>query len=196
MNLRKFVPLTGLILAASLMLAGCSPSGSPRPGETEPPVSAAVTYSPGNTVDAATADALNSGSQPGVRAYGLQDGSFLVISDADSLPTTVISDMQARVDAVPVASSGNSEEVDTQLGDFVYTARQQTGKDVVVLTQSWYPVNATAGAPTKLRWVHIGDVVGVVSPSQDPTSRTREEYRAMLDAAEASDPSVVIFEHG
>lgn len=196
MNLRKFVPLTGLALAASLALAGCAPSDSPEPEETGPSISVPATYAPGDTVDAAAADALNSGSQPGVRAYGLQDGSYLVISETEALPETVVADMRSRVAAVPTATAETSGEVDAQLGDFVFTAREQTGKDVVVLTYSWYPIGVDAGAPTQERWVHIGDVEGVVDPMADVTIRNREEYRAMLEAAQANDPDIVIIEHG
>lgn len=192
MNLRKFVPLTGLVLAASLALAGCAPSDSP----TGPSISVPATYAPGDTVDAAAAEALNSGSQAGLRAYGLQDGSYLVVSETEALPETVIADMQSRVAAVPTATAETSDEVDAQLGDFVFTAREQTGKDVVVLTYSWYPIGVDAGAPTQERWVHIGDVEGVVDPMGDVTIRNREEYRAMLEAAQANDPDIVIIEHG
>lgn len=196
MNLRKFVPLTGLVLAASLALAGCAPSDSPEPEETGPSISVPATYAPGDTVDATAAEALNNGSQAGLRAYGLRDGSYLVISETEALPEAVVADMQARVAAVPTATAENSGDVDAQLGDFVFTARKQTGKDVVVLTYSWYPIGVDANAPTQERWVHIGDVEGVVDPMTDVTIRSREEYRAMLEAAQANDPDIVIIEHG
>lgn len=196
MNLRKFVPLTGLVLAASMALAGCAPSDSPEPEETGPSISVPATYAPGDTVDATAAEALNNGSQAGLRAYGLRDGSYLVISETEALPEAVVADMQARVAAVPTATAENSGDVDAQLGDFVFTARKQTGKDVVVLTYSWYPIGVDANAPTQERWVHIGDVEGVVDPMTDVTIRSREEYRAMLEAAQANDPDIVIIEHG
>lgn len=44
--------------------------------------------------------------------------------------------------------------------------------------------------------MHIGDVEGVVDPMTDVTIRSREEYRAMLEAAQANDPDIVIIEHG
>ncbi len=199
MNLRKFVPLTGLVLAASLALAGCAPSDLPEPEETGSGTISAPSqadYVVGSTVDAATADTLNSGSVEGLRAYGMQDGTFLVISETDPLPDSVLADMQARVTAVPAATESTSGEVDAQLGDFVFTAREQTGKQVVVLTYSWYPVTVDAGSPVRDRWVHIGDVDGVTDPMGDTTVRPLDEYRSMLEAAQATNPNIVIIQHG
>jgi hypothetical protein len=127
----------------------------------------------------------------------MQDGTFLVVSETEPLPEAVLADMEARVAAVPLATdTASSAEVDAQLSGFVFDAREQTGKDIVVLTYSWYPIGVDVDAPTQERWVHMGDVEGVTDPMGDITIRTREEYRAMLDAAQANDPNIVIIEHG
>ncbi len=196
MKLRRILPLTSLVLVASLAFAGCTPS--PSDDGSEPSVSspAASPFVPGDVVDAATAEELDSGAMPGLRAYGMQDGTFVVVSESEMLPAEVLADMEARVQSVPVATAETAADVDGKLGDFVFSARKQTGKKVVVLTYSWYPMGIEANAPTVAKWTHIGEADGVPNPGDDIEEHSREEYRAILEAAQAKDPDIVIIEHG
>lgn len=155
MKLRRFVLIPAVVLAGGLALSGCSPDASaPSPSVSESQQNMDVRA--GDRVTADVAERLNA-AEGTLRAYGMMDGTFVVVDSSVPLPGAVRIDMESRLAEIPlVTGPENSQAVADALGDFVFRANAETGRTVVVVTKLWAEVGDDASVPRTERWVNIG----------------------------------------
>ncbi len=152
-----------LALSAIFTLASCSspetPEDAPTPSVEQTVEPNTDDLSPGSSVDAARAAELNA-AQGDSRAYELADGTFEVTEVGAALSKSITADIENRLATIPVATGPeDSEAVENAVGDVVYAAKMQTGRNVVVVTHLWVsgdPANSQIPRGIE-RWVHIGD---------------------------------------
>jgi len=202
--MRQRIGALALILMTTTALAACS---APQPQET--PVRASTAEAPpaepdaadlaaGDVVSADRATALND-AEGELRAYQLADGTFEIVDSAKPLSKKVAADIQSRVAAVPAATGpDDSEAVEVELGDLVFRANAETGRNVVVVTKLWVgdPVDYQVPRGDE-RWVHVGD------PQHEafepwhylPSIKSSDEYIAKLKAGVVGDPVYELFIH-
>lgn len=161
MNTR--IGAAALALIAIFTLASCSspetPEDAPTPSVEQTAVPDTGGLAPGDSVDAARAAELNAAGGD-VRAYGRADGSFEVTEVGAPLSKSIKADIESRLAAIAVATGPeDSEAVENAVGDVVYAAKMQTGRNVVVVTHLWVSGDlANSQIPRGIeRWVHIGD---------------------------------------
>lgn len=200
MQLRKSVLFTAIALTGVLALSGCAPEAvnptATPPVYEIPPVDAVVA---GDVVDAEQAVSLNElDAKPGFRAFGMSDGTWVVVDSAAPLPAEVAADLQAQVDALPVATrSDDSQATEEALGEFVFRKNAETGRNVVVVTKLWAAVGTSANAPRVERWIHVGDSKQEVfmRPDGYVGTGTSEDYLNELYSGVQDAPQVEIFVH-
>ena len=147
----------GLTVAAALLLTGCSagaaalvPTVTNDLGtETAAPAEPIKAPATGDIVDAATAAELKDGAE-GQRGYPLDDGTFVVVTKTEPLPTAVLADAQAKTAAaVATAPSLSDDNAGAQaiLGQAQGYVSKNTGKRVLIVWQQ----PATGRTMTKSR---------------------------------------------
>lgn len=181
MKLPKLMAFAGLAVASVLTLSGCVSNISLAPASPTPTYAPA--YAVGQEITEAEADALNRSETTALRAYATMDGRFLVVDAGGALPEAVTADMQAQVDAVPVAETEEqSEDVKRKLGAYVDSWEAQTGKRVFVVSNVHQEVVGDGGSVPVKRWTYIGKG-GVFQPYDfysfaDSAAEYVEELRA------------------
>lgn len=191
-----------LTLAAIFPLTSCASPDTPDGGvvpsveQTAAPVTDDLT--PGGSVDAARAAELNA-AQREVRAYEHADGSFEVTEAGAPLSKSVEADIEARLAAIPVATGPeDSEAVENAIGDVVYNAKMQTGRNVVVATHIWVGDPMNSQIPRGIeRWVHIGDSQNEAFARWDMLlgDGSAADYVAELEASVVGSPQYDLFIH-
>lgn len=193
MKLPKLMAFAGLAVASVLTLSACV--SDIRLAPESPTPTYAPAYAVGQEVPADVAESLNS-SDGTLRAYQTVDGRFLVVDKGGALPESVREDMQAQVNAVPVATTvEQSEDVKRQLGAFVDSWEAQTGKRVFIVSNVHQEVLGSGGALPVQRWTYIGKG-GVFQPYDfygvaDSAAEYVEELRAST-----MDTNYELFIHG
>lgn len=200
MNIRTGA--AALILIATFTLASCaSPdapedTSTPSAEQTGAPDTGDLT--PGDSVDAARAAELNA-AQGDTRAYELADGSFEVVASDAPLSKSITSDIESQLAAIPTATGPeDSEAVEVAVGDVVFRAKRETGRDVVVVTKLWVGDPADSQIPRGIeRWVHIGDSQREAFGPWDYLlgSGTADEYIAELKSGVVGSPAYELFIH-
>lgn len=192
MKLPKLMAFAGLAVASVLTLSACVSDVRIIPSPTP---TAAVEYSIGQEVSPSVAEELDAANGLFL-AFEMSDGRFVVVDRSAALPEVVLADMQARVDAVPVATTvEESDETKRLLGDFVDAMEIETGKRVFVVSNVYQEVLGEGGALPVKRWTYIGKG-GVFQPYDFyGVTGSAEQYVEELRAS-TMDTNYELFIHG
>lgn len=189
-----------LTLVAIFTLASCaSPDAGAEPSVEQITAPDTDDLTPGDSVDAARAAELDA-AQGDMRAYELRDGSFEVTEAGAPLSKSITGDIENQLAAIPFATGPeDSEAVENAIGDMVYAAKMQTGRNVVVVTRLW-----VSGGPTNSevprgieRWTHIGDSQYEAFNRWDMLlgDGSADDYVAELRASVVGSPEYDLFIH-
>lgn len=188
-----------LVIIAGLTLTSCaSPdnTSTPSTGQTVAPDTGDL--APGDSVDAPRAAELNE-AEGALRAYELSDGSFEVVASDAPLSKSITSDIESQLAAIPTATGPeDSEAVEVAVGDLVYAAKMQTGRNVVVVTKLWVGDPVDSQVPRGIeRWVHIGDSQREAFGPWDYLlgSGTADDYVDELRSEMVGSPAYELFIH-
>ena len=200
--MNKHIGATALTLVTIFTLASCASPDAPDTGAV-PSVEQTVApekgdLAPGDLVDAARAGELNA-AQGDIRAYELRDGSFEVTEAGAPLAKSIKADIEARLASIPVATGPqDSEAVENAIGDLVYAAKMQTGRNVVVVTHLWVGDPKSSQVPRGIeRWVHLGDSQYETFARWDMLlgNGSAVDYTAELKSSVVGSPAYDLFIH-